>query len=273
MGARRHRVSCVLGAVCGWLVCRGDGQDAEDTSASCGNFPRGCRWDLCRDAGEDCCAAPRGDPSCAAGYDVFPAAHDCEDGGTAFQCCAHGSEPTVLCSDDAVGNYICGQFGCMKDSGSCLPDADGHRLSSCQPTSDCETVAGPTDQDARASMITCAGQLCYVPYTGWGANADEVRDTGAECLYGSTWDDEDDGSGVDLSWVAPVLVAVAVLVLLDGIRKSVHQVSQREVIVIERFGRYHKTLTAGLSFVMPFIDQPKRYSEKYILTDANGITQ
>jgi hypothetical protein len=179
----------------------------------------------------------------------------------------------VLCSDDAVGNYICGQFGCMKDSGSCLPDADGHRLSSCQPTSDCETVAGPTDQDARASMITCAGQLCYVPYTGWGANADEVRDTGAECLYGSTWDDEDDGSGVDLSWVAPVLVAVAVLVLLDGIRKSVHQVSQREVIVIERFGRYHKTLTAGLSFVMPFIDQPKRYSEKYILTDANGITQ
>jgi len=64
-----------------------------------------------------------------------------------------------------------------------------------------------------------------------------------------------------------------VLVLLDGIRKSVHQVSQREVIVIERFGRYHKTLTAGLSFVMPFIDQPKRYSEKYILTDANGITQ
>ena len=65
---------------------------------------------------------------------------------------------------------------------------------------------------------------------------------------------------------------MAVLVLLDGVRKSVHQVSQREVIVIERFGRYHKTLTAGLSFVVPFIDQPKRYSEKYILTDANGVS-
>jgi regulator of protease activity HflC (stomatin/prohibitin superfamily) len=110
-----------------------------------------------------------------------------------------------------------------------------------------------------------------VPWTGKGANAEEVRQTGAGCL--GVNHGEAGGGAVNLEWVAPVLVAVAALVLLDGIRKSIHQVSQREVIVIERFGRYHKTLTAGLSFVVPFIDQPKRYSEKYILTDANGVTQ
>ena len=87
-------------------------------------------------------------------------------------------------------------------------------------------------------MVTCGGQQCYVPYTPDGNTADDVRFAGAECerILSSIPEDEESG-GVDLSWVGPVAVAVAVLVLLDGVRKSVHQVSQREVIVIERFGR------------------------------------
>ncbi len=244
-------------------------QQQMETPQSCGNFPSTCRMDLCRDLGEDCCAATEVQ-SCMPGYVVYPAAHDCPD-GVAFQCCAAGHEPAKLCSDEIVGGYICGQFGCMKDSddGSCLPDAEGLRPAGCQPTIDCVTDHGGVD--ARASMITCGRERCYVPWTGKGANAEEVRQTGAGCL--GLKHGEDGGGAVNLEWVAPVLVAVAALVLLDGIRKSIHQVSQREVIVIERFGRYHKTLTAGLSFVVPFIDQPKRYSEKYILTDANGVTQ
>ena len=183
-----------------------------------------------------------------------------------------GTQPTALCSDDTVGGYICGQFGCMKERGtetaSCLAGVNGERPPGCSPDTDCVGVDGMTAIDARASIITCGDQYCYVPYTEQGATADDVRQAGAACALP---EDEESG-GVDLSWVGPVLVAVVVLVLLDGVRKSVHQVSQREVIVIERFGRYHKTLTAGLSFVVPFIDQPKRYSEKYILTDANGVS-
>ena len=153
-----------------------------------------------------------------------------------------GTQPLALCSDDAVGGYICGRFGCMREravtDASCLADVNGDRLPGCAPDSACVDADGMTAMDARASVVTCGGQQCYVPYTPDGNTADDVRFAGAECerILSSIPEDEESG-GVDLSWVGPVAVAVAVLVLLDGIRKSVHQVSQREVIVIERFGR------------------------------------
>ena len=41
-------------------------------------------------------------------------------------------------------------------------------------------------------------------------------------------------------------------------------------IVIERFGRYHKTLSSGLSFVVPFIDQPHRFTWTRTYIDPSG---
>jgi len=35
----------------------------------------------------------------------------------------------------------------------------------------------------------------------------------------------------------------------------------------------NKTLNAGLNFVVPYIDRPKTYSYKYILTDGDGAIQ
>ncbi|MBF0470689.1 MAG: paraslipin [Gammaproteobacteria bacterium] len=47
-------------------------------------------------------------------------------------------------------------------------------------------------------------------------------------------------------------LTVAALFLLKG---AVRFVPQNRAFIIERFGRYHKTMTAGLNFMVPFIDR------------------
>jgi regulator of protease activity HflC (stomatin/prohibitin superfamily) len=51
-----------------------------------------------------------------------------------------------------------------------------------------------------------------------------------------------------------VLAAVAVVVVLFMI-KTVRIVPQARAAVVERLGRYHKTLDAGLALVIPFVDR------------------
>lgn len=51
-----------------------------------------------------------------------------------------------------------------------------------------------------------------------------------------------------------LLVAFMAMILL----KATFLVRQAEVIIIERFGRYHKTLSSGLHFILPFIDAPRK---------------
>lgn len=40
--------------------------------------------------------------------------------------------------------------------------------------------------------------------------------------------------------------------------------------MIERFGRFHKILSSGLNFVVPFIDQPHRFTWTRTYIDSNG---
>ncbi len=53
-----------------------------------------------------------------------------------------------------------------------------------------------------------------------------------------------------------VLILLAVFVAISVIR-AVRIVAQATSIIIERFGRYQRTLGAGLHFLVPFIDQPR----------------
>ncbi len=39
--------------------------------------------------------------------------------------------------------------------------------------------------------------------------------------------------------------------------KATYLINQAEVVIIERLGAFHKILTSGLHFVMPFVDQPR----------------
>ncbi|MCA1952808.1 MAG: SPFH/Band 7/PHB domain protein [Hyphomicrobiales bacterium] len=51
-------------------------------------------------------------------------------------------------------------------------------------------------------------------------------------------------------WVALIFVAFALVTLMAGIR----QVPQGKHYTVERFGRYHRTLTPGLGLVIPYIE-------------------
>ncbi|KXF82445.1 SPFH domain-containing protein [Enterovibrio coralii] len=60
-----------------------------------------------------------------------------------------------------------------------------------------------------------------------------------------------------------IILAILVVVFLRG---AVKFVPQNTAFVIERFGKYNKTMEAGLNFLVPFIDRvayvhtPKRYN-------------
>jgi regulator of protease activity HflC (stomatin/prohibitin superfamily) len=56
------------------------------------------------------------------------------------------------------------------------------------------------------------------------------------------------------AWIIPLIVAVFVLVVLA---RTVRIVPQARAGVVERFGRYSRTLTPGLALVVPFVDRVK----------------
>lgn len=55
-----------------------------------------------------------------------------------------------------------------------------------------------------------------------------------------------------------VFFGVLVIFLMMMISRATYLVRQAEVVIIERFGRYHATLTSGLHFIIPMIDQPRK---------------
>ncbi len=63
-----------------------------------------------------------------------------------------------------------------------------------------------------------------------------------------------------------VLVFFLFIVLL----KATYLIKQAEVVVIERFGEYYKTLNAGLHFIVPFIDRPRRVLWSFVKEDPRG---
>src|SRR5881396_2160185 len=56
-------------------------------------------------------------------------------------------------------------------------------------------------------------------------------------------------------FVALVVALVVALLVLIGLARTVRIVPQARARVVERLGRYHRTLTPGLALVMPFIDR------------------
>ena len=57
------------------------------------------------------------------------------------------------------------------------------------------------------------------------------------------------------SVVATILLVVFVILVVVVISRSVRIVPQARAGIVERFGRYHRTLHAGLNIVTPFIDR------------------
>lgn len=58
--------------------------------------------------------------------------------------------------------------------------------------------------------------------------------------------------------------------VLVVVLKGIKIIRQAEVMIIERFGKFHRILDSGLHFIVPFIDQPRRIVWKRPITDYEG---
>lgn len=68
--------------------------------------------------------------------------------------------------------------------------------------------------------------------------------------------------------IALLIIAVSFLFVL--LVKSVYLVNQAETIVIERLGKFHRILTPGLHFVVPFLDTPHTCIWSYVKQNEYG---
>jgi regulator of protease activity HflC (stomatin/prohibitin superfamily) len=62
-------------------------------------------------------------------------------------------------------------------------------------------------------------------------------------------------SGGDLAVF--VVLALVVLFALVTVAKAIRIVPQQSAVLVERLGRYSRTLSAGLHFLVPFVDRPR----------------
>ncbi|OQY39270.1 MAG: hypothetical protein B6226_02125 [Candidatus Cloacimonetes bacterium 4572_65] len=71
-----------------------------------------------------------------------------------------------------------------------------------------------------------------------------------------------------------VLVAVVfvVVMLLIIVAKGIIVVKQAEIVIIERLGRYNRTLQSGLHLIIPIIDKTRSIKWRTIKTDYKGNT-
>ncbi len=63
---------------------------------------------------------------------------------------------------------------------------------------------------------------------------------------------------------------VLAIVVLSAILKCVKIVKQAECMVIERFGKYDRTLNAGLNFIIPVMDRPRPIHQRIFRKDNDG---
>jgi len=66
-----------------------------------------------------------------------------------------------------------------------------------------------------------------------------------------------------------VLIALIILILAV-LSRGLIVVRQAEVVIIERLGKYYKTLPSGLHLIVPIFDRPRSIHWRYVRTDYRG---
>jgi regulator of protease activity HflC (stomatin/prohibitin superfamily) len=72
---------------------------------------------------------------------------------------------------------------------------------------------------------------------------------------------------MDSSLVILLLIALVVIVFMY---KGLKIVPQSQTAVIERLGRYDRTLTSGLNIIIPFIERPRAIHTRYTVNGPGG---
>lgn len=67
-----------------------------------------------------------------------------------------------------------------------------------------------------------------------------------------------------------IVIAAVLLLFVVFLFKSVYTVKQGQAIIIERLGKYDRTLLPGIHIVVPFLDQPRDVVWTYTRDDASS---
>lgn len=68
----------------------------------------------------------------------------------------------------------------------------------------------------------------------------------------------------------PIVLSVIVALIVGFLAASVRIIGQAEVMVIERFGRFHRLARSGLNILIPFVERPKSIDVRYFESDPGG---
>ncbi len=66
-----------------------------------------------------------------------------------------------------------------------------------------------------------------------------------------------------------ILGLVAIIVVVMAV-KGFRIVQQAETVVVERLGKYHRTLRSGVNILWPFFDKPRKIQWRYVTTTVGG---
>lgn len=66
------------------------------------------------------------------------------------------------------------------------------------------------------------------------------------------------------------ILVVVVLAVIVFAAKGLKIIQQAETMVIERLGRYNRTLKSGVNIIWPFFDKPRSIEWKYVRIDVDG---
>ena len=67
-------------------------------------------------------------------------------------------------------------------------------------------------------------------------------------------------------YVIIAIVAIVVIYVLSGLTI----VQQSETCIVERLGKYNKTLTSGINIIWPILEKPRRIYTRHTQQDWNG---
>jgi regulator of protease activity HflC (stomatin/prohibitin superfamily) len=68
-----------------------------------------------------------------------------------------------------------------------------------------------------------------------------------------------------------IAACVALLIIIMAV-KGFKVVQQAETMVIERLGRYHRTLASGVNIIWPIIEKPRRIQWRYTKSGVDGAS-
>ena len=69
-----------------------------------------------------------------------------------------------------------------------------------------------------------------------------------------------------IEFIIPIVIGVLAIVT---IYQGLCIVQQSQTVIIERLGRYYRTLSSGVNIIIPFIDRPRPMRWRYTLQRAD----